>query len=375
MAQTRRIQTSVLDVAYEDGGPSDGQPVVLLHGYPYDVHAFDAVVPLLNDKGFRTIVPYLRGCGGTRFLLKETPRSGEQAAIGQDLLDLLDGLRIERSILGGFDWGARAACVVSALWPERVLGLVTCAGYLIQDISNSDKPLDLDQEQRYWYQYYFHTKRGRNCLAERRAELAALLWKLWSPAWTFTEEAFHRTAVSFENEDFVDVVIHSYRHRTGEAIGDPRYADIEARLARQPKISASTIVIHGENDGVAPCRKSENHHQYFVGTYERRLLPNVGHNPPQEAPTDFAQAIVDVGVKPQEAQMTDIVSHGHNAAREQPTVNLILATVRIVTEVLREWRRRYRSRWELAQYAYHERSDLGFARELDAEIAKPFWRK
>jgi pimeloyl-ACP methyl ester carboxylesterase len=295
VAQKAWVKTSVLDVVYEHSGPRDGFPVVLLHGYPYDVRAFDEVVPLLNAAGLRTITPYLRGYGGTRFLLPETPRSGEQAALGQDLLELLDVLQIGRAVLGGFDWGARAACVVSALWPQRVTGLVTCAGYLIQDIANSDKPLDFDQEQRYWYQYYFHTKRGRNGLMERRAELGELLWKLWSPTWTFETETFQRTAASFENKDFIDVVLHSYRHRTGEAPGDPRYADIEARLTQQPKISASTIVIHGEDDGVVPCWKSENHHQYFTGSYERRMLPNVGHNPPQEAPGDFAQAIIDVG--------------------------------------------------------------------------------
>jgi pimeloyl-ACP methyl ester carboxylesterase len=170
--------------------------------------------------------------------------------------------------------------------------------YLIQDNSDAHKPLDFDQEQRYWYQYYFHTQRGRTGLTERRAELGELLWKLWSPAWSFDQDTFRRTAASFENEDFVDVVIHSYRHRTGEAPGDPRYADTEARLALQPKISTSTVVIHGENDGVAPCWKSENHHQYFTGAYERRLLANVGHNPPQEAPADFAHAVIDVGGRP-----------------------------------------------------------------------------
>jgi pimeloyl-ACP methyl ester carboxylesterase len=298
MAQIHRIRTSVLEVAYEESGPSAGQPVVLLHGYPYDVRAFDAVAPIANAKGFRTIVPYLRGYGGTRFLFKETLRSGEQAAIGQDLLDLLDNLQIERAIVGGFDWGARAACIVSALWPQRVVGLVTCAGYLIQDIAHSTEPLDFDQEQRYWYQYYFHTQRGQNALTERRGELGELLWKLWSPTWAFDENTFHRTAASFENEDFVDIVIHSYRHRTGEAPGDPRYADMEARLLRQPKISASTIVIHGENDGCAPCWKSESHRHYFTGRYERRVLANIGHNPPQEAPVDFAQAIIDIGSQP-----------------------------------------------------------------------------
>jgi pimeloyl-ACP methyl ester carboxylesterase len=295
MTQFERIRTPVLDVAYEQSGPSDGRPVVLLHGYPYDVRAFDEVVPIVTANGYRTIVPYLRGYGGTKFLLKETMRSGEQAAVGQDLIDLLDGLSIERAILAGFDWGARAACVVAALWPRRVLGLVTCGGYLIQNIPNSDEPLDLDQEQRYWYQYYFHTRRGRNGLRKKRAELNELLWKLWSPEWRFDAGTFRRSAASFENEDFVDVVIHSYRHRTGEAPGDPRYADLEERLASPPMISAPTIVVHGESDGVAPCWKSESHRRYFTGCYERRVFPNVGHNPPQEAPAEFAQAIIDVG--------------------------------------------------------------------------------
>jgi pimeloyl-ACP methyl ester carboxylesterase len=294
MAQIERIRTSVLDVAYEHSGPSDGRPVVLLHGYPYDVRAFDAVVPIVNARGFRTIVPYLRGYGATRFLNKQTMRSGQQAAIGQDLLDLLDGLRIERAILGGFDWGGRAACVVAALWPQRVQGLVSCGGYAIQDIAHSDQPLDPDQERRHWYQHYFHTRRGRNGLTQRRAEIGELLWKLWSPTWAFDADTFRRTAASFENEDFVDVVIHSYRHRTGAAPGDPRYADVEQRLARQPTISASTIVLHGEDNGVAPLGRSESHHRYFTGRYERRVLPKVGHNPPQEAPAAFAQAIIDV---------------------------------------------------------------------------------
>jgi pimeloyl-ACP methyl ester carboxylesterase len=284
----------VLNIAYEESGPVGPLPVVLLHGYPYDVRAFDEVVPLLNTAGFRTIVPYLRGYGATMFLSPEIPRSGEQAALGNDLLELLDGLEIRQAILAGFDWGGRAACVVSALWPERVHGLVTCTGYQIQDIASSDKPADPEQEQRFWYQYYFHTQRGRNGLAQMRNELGRLLWKLWSPTWPFDDATYSRSVRSFENPDFVDVVIHSYRHRMGNAPGDPRYASTEGKLATLPKISVPTIVIHGAVDDVNPAHKSEGHQKYFTGRYERRVFDNVGHNPPQEAPHAFAEAILDL---------------------------------------------------------------------------------
>ena len=294
MAETRHVRTPVLDIAYEHGGPADALPVVLLHGYPYDVRAYDGVVPILNATGFRTIVPYLRGYGGTRFLSPETIRSGEQAALGQDLLDLLDALKIEKAVLAGFDWGGRAACVVAALWPGRVQGLVSCTGYQIQDIANAAKPADPEQERRFWYQYYFHTERGRKGLAQNRGDLGRLLWKLWSPTWAFDEATYARTAASFDNPDFVDVVIHSYRHRAGNAPGDPRYAAIEARLAAQPRISVPTLAIHGANDDVNPPEKSEGHHKYFTGPYERRVFANVGHNPPQEAPGDFAKAVLEL---------------------------------------------------------------------------------
>jgi pimeloyl-ACP methyl ester carboxylesterase len=284
----------VLDVAYEHSGPAQGLPVVLLHGYPYDVRAFDDVVPVLNDAGLRTIVPYLRGYGGTRFLSPDTPRSGEQAALGQDLLELLDALNIAQAGLAGFDWGSRAACVVAALWPQRVRGLVSCTAYQIQDIANSGKPADPEQERRFWYQYYFQTKRGRNGLAANRAELGRLLWKLWSPTWPFDAAVFQRTAASFENPDFVDVVIHSYRHRMGNAPGDPRYAAIESQLARLPKISVPTIAVHGAVDDVNPVQNTQAHQRYFTGPYERRVFENIGHNPPQEAPLAFADAILDV---------------------------------------------------------------------------------
>jgi len=294
LAELVRIRTAVLDVACEQSGPDKAVPIVLLHGFPYDPRAFDSVVALLNQAGFRTIVPYLRGYGATRFLSPEIPRSGEQAALGQDLLELLDALKIQRAVLAGFDWGGRAACVVSALWPERVLGLLTCTGYSIQHIARSNIPADPEQELRFWYQYYFHTERGRNGLTENRGEFCKLLWKLWSPTWAFGDAAFDRTLASFANEDFVEIVIHSYRHRMNNAPGDPRYAGIEARLAAQPKISVPTINIHGAVDGVNPAQNSKEHWKYFGPQYQRRVFDNVGHNPPQEDPKGFAEAILDL---------------------------------------------------------------------------------
>jgi len=294
LVQLARIRTPVLEVAYEESGPADGLPVLLLHGFPYDPRSFDAVVTIVNAAGFRTIVPTLRGYGGTTFLSAETPRSGEQAALGQDLRELLDALGIQQAVLGGYDWGGRAACVVSALWPERVAGLVSCGGYNIQDIPNSRKPADPEQEARLWYQYYFHTERGRNGLTQKRREISRLLWKMWSPTWAFDNATFERSAASFDNADFVDVVIHSYRHRTGLVAGDPRYAPVETRLAAQPDIDVPTITLHGAVDGVLPVRASESHARHFTAPYQRRVLENVGHNPPQEAPQAFADAILQL---------------------------------------------------------------------------------
>lgn len=294
MAQPARIRTAVLDVAYEWSGPDGALPVLLLHGFPYDPRGYDEVVAIVNAAGFRTIVPYLRGYGGTRFLSADTLRSGEQAALGQDLLELLDALQLGKAVLAGYDWGGRAACAVSALWPERVAGLVSCTGYNIQDIPNSTRPADPEQEARLWYQYYFYTGRGRNGLTEKRRALCRLLWKMWSPAWAFDDATFERTAASFDNEDFVDVVIHSYRHRFGSVAGDPRYAPVEAQLATQPKIGVPTIILHGADDGVTPHRGSEAHGKYFSGPYQRRVLPNVGHNVPQEAPHAFADAVLEL---------------------------------------------------------------------------------
>ena len=287
------VRTPVLEIAYEATGPASAPAVVLLHGFPYDPRCFDAVVPLLVAQGMRAIVPYVRGFGATRFLSRDTPRSGQQAAIGQDLLDLLDALAIDRALLAGFDWGARAACVVAALWPGRVRGLVSACGYLIQDIARAGEPADPEQERRYWYQYYFHTERGRAGLAANRRELCALLWKLWSPRCPFDPQAFGRTAASFDNADFVDVTVHAYRHRYGYAPGDPRYDAIESRLARLPLIGVPTIALHGESDDVIPASTSESHARFFTAGYERRLLA-CGHSPAHEAPGAFARAILDL---------------------------------------------------------------------------------
>jgi pimeloyl-ACP methyl ester carboxylesterase len=290
----RHVAAGVLDVAYEEAGNAAGTPVILLHGFPYDVHAFDEVTPPLVEHGYRVIAPYLRGYGPTRFLSPATPRSGQQAALGHDLLAFMDALAIPGAALAGYDWGGRAACVVAALWPERVRGLVSCGGYNIQDIAGSTTPQPPDAEHRHWYQYYFHGERGRAGLARYRREIAKLLWRLWSPNWRFDDATFERTAAAFDNHDFVEVVIHSYRHRFMLAAGDPALESTEARLAARPRITVPTVVLHGEGNGVAAVQSSEGHAAQFTGRYERRVLPSIGHNVPQEAPADFAAAVLDV---------------------------------------------------------------------------------
>jgi pimeloyl-ACP methyl ester carboxylesterase len=294
MPEHRLVRTPSLEIAYEQSGPDDGAPVVLLHGFPYAPRAFDAVVPALAAAGRRCILPYLRGYGPTRFLAAETPRSGQQAALGRDLLDLLDALAIPRAVLGGYDWGGRAACVVAALWPERCAGLVTCTGYNIQDIAASARPAPAEQEHRWWYQYYFHTERGRAGLEADRRGIARLLWRLWSPEWGFDEATFEASASAFDNPDFVAVVIQSYRHRFGYAAGDPALEAIEAALAARPSIAVPAIAPHGGADGVGPAEGSAGHHRFFSGPYERRVIPRAGHNLPQEAPEAFARCVLDL---------------------------------------------------------------------------------
>jgi pimeloyl-ACP methyl ester carboxylesterase len=290
----QHIATGVLSLAYEENGAPDGTPVVLLHGFPYDIHAYDQVVPALVAAGCRVIVPYLRGFGPTRFLFASTPRSGQQAALAFDLLGLMDGLAIESAVLAGYDWGGRAACIVAALWPERVRGLVSGAGYNIQHIPSANTPQAPEMEWQLWYQYYFHGERGRAGLEQNRFALCQLLWRLWSPNWQFDQATYQRSAASFTNPDFVEVVIHSYRHRFGLVPGDPAFEEIERRLTHLPRIAVPTIVLHGSDNGVIPVAGSTDHHRFFAAAYERRALPLVGHNLPQEAPQDFAAAVLSL---------------------------------------------------------------------------------
>lgn len=291
----KHIQAGVLSIAYLEVGPADGQAVLLLHGFPYDVRAYDEVSRRLADAGCRCIVPYLRGYGATRFLDPSTPRSGEQAALGADLLALLDALDIDRAIVAGYDWGGRAACVVAALWPERVAGLVSGEpGYNIQDIAAAGKPLTPEAEQRLWYQYYFHGARGYAGLEAHRHDFCQLLWRLWSPPWPFSQATYDSTATSFNNPDFVDVVTHSYRHRFGLVAGDSAYAEIERQLARQPSIGVPSVILAGLDDGVTPAQEESAALRGFGGPVRRQLLAGVGHNVPQEAPAAFAEAVLSL---------------------------------------------------------------------------------
>lgn len=288
----KRIQAGALEVAFAEDGPSAGVPAILLHGFPYDVHAYDGVIPLLTPKGFRVLIPYLRGYGPTRFLDAGTPRSGQQAVLAHDLITFMDALGIENAVLGGYDWGGRAACIVAALWPQRVHALVSVGGYNIQDIPGAAEPLIPENEYRYWYQYYFHSERGRRGLSQHRREFCRLLWRLWSPTWQFTDEDFNQTANAFDNPDFVAVVIHSYRHRYGLVPGDPSVEETEQQLTKLPRISVPTIALDGQDDGVNPIGGSLDQHAFFTGKYSYQTIPGVGHNLPQEAPGEFAEAIL-----------------------------------------------------------------------------------
>ena len=284
----KRLRTASLETAYEETGTSGGPAVVLLHGFPYDVRAYDGVVARLASR-CRVFVPYLRGYGPTRFLSPDTMRSGQQAALGTDLLGFLDGLGVDQAILGGYDWGGRAACIVSALWPERVRGLVSVNGYNIQDIAQAGEPNSPEAEHRYWYQYYFHSERGRRGLERNRKGFCRLLWRLWSPTWRFSDEEYERTAVSFECPDFVDVVIHSYRHRFGLVPGDPALEDVERKLAAQPDIAVPSVILEGEDDGVTPPHEPPPR---FTALRGHQRVPGAGHDLPQEAPDAFASAVL-----------------------------------------------------------------------------------
>jgi len=287
----KSVRTAALAIAYLETGPADGAPVVLLHGFPYSVHAYDEVAAALAALGCRVIVPHLRGYGPTRFLDPSTPRSGQQAALGADVRDLLDALGIGRAVLAGYDWGGRGACIVAALWPERVKGLVTIGGYNIQDIAKSVQPVTAEQEHRLWYQYYFHSVRGEAGLRHDRRDVCRLLWRLWSPEWQFDEATFLQSAESFDNPDWVDVVVQSYRHRFGYAPGDPALERIEQALALMPDITVPAIVLHGSADGVSPHTGRENLRR-FKGVARCEVVPGAGHNMPQEMPEPVVRAVL-----------------------------------------------------------------------------------
>jgi pimeloyl-ACP methyl ester carboxylesterase len=287
---TGRVRTSTLDVAYEQTGPPGGVPVILLHGFPYDVRAFDEVAPRLAARNALVLAPFLRGFGATSFREESTMRSGQQAALGHDLVEFMDALGIGSAVLAGYDWGGRAACITAALHPERVRGLVTVDGYNVQDIAAANEPTRPEWEQTFWYQFYFHSERGRRGLEQNREELCSLLWRSWSPAWQEAGEAFPASAPSLHNPDFVDVVIHSYRHRFGLVEGDPRYQRTEELLAARPPITVAAVMLETGADGLlGPSSSGDRAH--FTGPYEHRLLQGVGHNPPQEAPEEFADAV------------------------------------------------------------------------------------
>ncbi|MFE3506350.1 alpha/beta fold hydrolase [Kitasatospora sp. NPDC059160] len=289
-----RVTTPVLEIAYHRTGErrrASAAPVILLHGFPYDVRAYDEVARLLAEAGREVLTPYLRGYGPTRFLDAGTMRSGQQAALARDLVEFMDALGIERAVVAGYDWGGRAACAAAALWPERVHGLVAAGGYTVQDIARAMEPAAPEAERGLWYQYYFHSERGRQGLEQNREELCGLLWRLWSPTWAGAAEAFAASAASLHNPDFVDVAIHSYRHRFGLVEGDPRYREAEDALAGRPTVVVPTVVLVGEENGVIPVA-DQTGTERFTGPCEVRTLPGVGHNVPQEAPGAFAAAIL-----------------------------------------------------------------------------------
>ncbi|QEO13853.1 alpha/beta hydrolase [Agromyces intestinalis] len=297
----RRVEAGVLDVAYVDLGPADGTPVVLLHGFPYDRHSYVDVAPLLAESGFRVIVPELRGHGGTRFRDRATARTGEQAALGQDVIDLLDALGIERAVLAGYDWGGRAACVAAALHPERVAALVSVNGYLIQDIRGSMHPLDPALEAGFWYFFYFLTERGRAGLTANRRGIAEVIWRRNSPEWAFDDAVLDRAAEAFENPDWVDVVLHSYRHRLNHVPGATEFLRDEGELAKLPAITVPAVTLDGEADGNFPVTDASAQAARFTGPRVHRHVPHAGHNLPQEQPEAFAEAVREAAALAREA--------------------------------------------------------------------------
>jgi pimeloyl-ACP methyl ester carboxylesterase len=290
----KQIDAGVLNVGYAEAGPTGGPPVILLHGWPYDIHTYVDVAPLLASAGYRVIVPYLRGYGTTRFLAAETMRNGEQAVVATDVIALMDALGIQKAIVAGCDWGARTANILAALWPERCKAMVSVSGYLIGNVKAGQQPLPPEAELQWWYQFYFATERGRLGYERYRHDFAKLIWKIASPKWKFDDATFDRSAAAFDNPDHVSVVIHNYRWRLGIAAGDPQYDALENRLAEAPVITVPTITLEGDANG-APHPDSASYAKKFSGKYAHRLIKGgIGHNLPQEAPRAFAQAVIDV---------------------------------------------------------------------------------
>ncbi|GLW70989.1 alpha/beta hydrolase [Kitasatospora phosalacinea] len=294
-ADLQRVQAGVLDVGYAELGPKDGPAVVCLHGWPYDIHSFVDVAPLLADAGYRVVVPYLRGHGTTSFLSPTTARNAQQSAVALDTVALMDALKIRRAVLAGFDWGSRTADVVAALWPERVRALVSVSGYLVTNVPSQHDPLPPKAEHTWWYQYYFATDRGRVAMEnpQYRRDLCRLVWEETSPTWAFDDATFARTATAFENPDYAAVVIHNYRWRLGLADGERRYDRYEQQLATRPAITVPTITLDPALDPFLASTDGTGYRKFFTGPYEHRVLAGTGHNAPQEAPTAFAQAVVD----------------------------------------------------------------------------------
>jgi pimeloyl-ACP methyl ester carboxylesterase len=288
---SKTILTDTLEIAFEEVGDPSGGPVILLHGFPDDAKAWAAAARGLSDAGFYTVAPYLRGFGETRFRHAETPRSGQQAALATDLRDFIGALNLQQPILVGYDWGARAACTTAALWPTQIGGLVSIGGYNIEQLVDDRRPASAEDEHKAWYQWYFHTERGKLGMEQNRREICRLLWELWCPNWKFTDAEYNETAASFDNPDFVEIVIHSYRHRHGAAPGDPALEPIERQLVGRPVIEVPAIVLHGEGDGVHPPERSEGQEKLFPRYYERWLIPEAGHLFPREAPDAVIAAV------------------------------------------------------------------------------------
>jgi pimeloyl-ACP methyl ester carboxylesterase len=290
----KQIDAGLLNVGYAEAGPADGRAVILLHGWPYDIHAFVDVAPLLASAGYRVIIPYLRGYGTTRFLSPETFRNGQPSALGVDVIGLMDALKIEEAILAGFDWGARTVNIVAALWPERCKAMVSVSGYLIGSQAAGRIPLPPKAELEWWYQFYFATERGRAGYDKYRHDFSKLIWQLGSPKWGFDDATFDRSAASFDNPDHVSIVIHNYRWRLGLAEGEPKYADLDKRLAELPVITVPSITLEGDSNG-APHPDPSAYARKFSGKYAHRTLEGgIGHNLPQEAPQAFAEAVIEV---------------------------------------------------------------------------------